>query len=216
MENTYSYLAAFTFAAILLNLSPGPSLIFVSARGVQQGKAAGAISALGLATGSSIHAVLAGVGVTAIIASSEMIAQAVALVGGSYIIYLGSNGFLSSKPNSAFTATQDFSSDRNESLRKIYFQSLMVEFLNPKTVLFYFSILPGLLAAKDYTLIQAIAISLIVPATALPIDLFAGISGGYLAKSTSSLPRVSKVLDGLSSLALISIGLYLIYTNLLV
>jgi len=62
MEQTS--LIAFAFAALLLNLSPGPSLFFVSARGMSEGKAAGAVSALGLASGSSIHALLAGVGVT--------------------------------------------------------------------------------------------------------------------------------------------------------
>ncbi len=98
-------------------------------------------------------------------------------------------------------------------LLKLYFQSVMVEFLNPKTILFYLSILPGLLATGNYSLTQAIAISLIVPATALPIDLFAGLSGGYLAKSTADSPRTTSTLHSISAIALILIGFWLIYVN---
>ncbi|WP_222937563.1 hypothetical protein [Spartinivicinus ruber] len=61
MEQEYNHLIAFAFAALLMKISPGPSLLFVSARGVLQRKSAGALSAFGLATGSAFHAILAGI-----------------------------------------------------------------------------------------------------------------------------------------------------------
>ena len=51
---------SFTLVAILFNAAPGPSVFFVSSIGASNGKLAAVFSALGLATGSIIHALLAG------------------------------------------------------------------------------------------------------------------------------------------------------------
>lgn len=209
MEHTS--ILAFALAALLLNLSPGPSLLFVSARGISEGKAAGAVSALGLASGSSIHALLAGLGVTAIVAQNAHVANAVALIGGVYILYLGWDALKEARNTGG---PQSLSVDRKRNkLSKLYFQAVSVEFLNPKTILFYLSILPGLILSGGYTPLEALLISLIVPATALPIDLTAGLTGGMLAKMSQKNQRVTVILNYISGAALLLIGILLLYKN---
>ncbi|MGR5295231.1 LysE family translocator [Vibrio mediterranei] len=204
-------LIGFALAALLLNLSPGPSLLFVSARGLSEGKAAGVVSALGLATGSSIHAVLAGIGVTAIIATNQYMASVVAITGGVYILYLG----LDSLKNARETSLTNLSvKESKKPLRKLYFQAISVEFLNPKTILFYLSVLPGLIISSGYTPIEALFVSLIVPATALPIDIIAGVTSGTLARLSTSNRTLTVCLNYLSGLVLLVIGVGLIYNNL--
>lgn len=204
-------LIGFALAALLLNLSPGPSLLFVSARGLSEGKAAGVVSALGLATGSSIHAVLAGIGVTAIIATNQYVASVVAISGGVYILYLG----LDSLKDARETSLTNLSvKESKKSLRKLYFQAISVEFLNPKTILFYLSVLPGLIISSGYTPIEALFVSLIVPATALPIDIIAGVTSGTLARLSTSNRTLTVCLNYLSGLVLLVIGVGLIYNNL--
>lgn len=210
MEQTS--LIAFAFAALLLNLSPGPSLFFVSARGMSQGKAAGAVSALGLASGSSIHALLAGLGVTAIVAKSTFIANAVALIGGGYILYLGWGALKAARYAGENKGTQTASPPKN-SLLKLYLQAVSVEFLNPQTILFYLSILPGLILTGGYTPVQALLVSLIVPATALPIDMTAGLTGGMLARASQNNRVMSMALNYVSGGALVFIGVILLYKN---
>lgn len=207
----YTSLVAFMLTAILLNISPGPSLLFVSARGVSEGKAAGAVSALGLATGSSIHAVLAGLGITAVVASNKHIATFVAITGGLYILYLGYDSIKSAREQ--FSSKLDTNNKKN-SLKKIYLQAISVEFLNPKTILFYLSILPGLIISAGYSPLEALFVSLIVPATALPIDMTAGLTGGMLAKMSEKNGKITVALNYLSGLALLSIGAGLIYSNI--
>ncbi|MFH0259084.1 LysE family translocator [Vibrio barjaei] len=204
-------LIGFALAALLLNLSPGPSLLFVSARGLSEGKAAGVVSALGLATGSSIHAVLAGIGVTAIIATNQYMASVVAITGGVYILYLG----LDSLKDARETSLTNLSvKESKKPLRKLYFQAISVEFLNPKTILFYLSVLPGLIISSGYTPIEALFVSLIVPATALPIDIIAGVTSGTLARLSTSNRTLTVCLNYLSGLVLLVIGVGLIYNNL--
>ena len=85
--------------AILFNASPGPSVFFVSSVGSLEGKLAAIYSALGLATGSVIHALLAGVGVSAIVATNETLSILIAFLGGLYVIYLGLSGFSNKDDN---------------------------------------------------------------------------------------------------------------------
>jgi len=210
----HSSLLAFALAALLLNLSPGPSLLFVSARGMSQGKAAGAVSAVGLASGSSIHAVLAGLGVTAIVAQSSMVANAVALIGGVYILYLGFDSIKSAKDTDVSGSTAQ-GNVKKYSLMRLYLQAVSVEFLNPKTILFYLSILPGLILSGGYTPVEALLVSLIVPATALPVDMMAGLTGGLLAKMSQRNKKMTIALNYVSGAALVLIGLILLYKNFL-
>jgi len=210
----HSSLLAFALAALLLNLSPGPSLLFVSARGMSQGKAAGAVSAVGLASGSSIHAVLAGLGVTAIVAQSSMVANAVALIGGVYILYLGFDSIKSAKDTDVSGSTAQ-GNIKKYSLMRLYLQAVSVEFLNPKTILFYLSILPGLILSGGYTPVEALLVSLIVPATALPVDMMAGLTGGLLAKMSQRNKKMTIALNYVSGAALVLIGLILLYKNFL-
>lgn len=56
--------------------------------------------------------------------------------------------------------------------------------------------------------------SLIVPATALPIDMTAGLTGGMLAKMSEKNGKITVALNYLSGLALLSIGAGLIYSNI--
>jgi len=98
-------------------------------------------------------------------------------------------------------------------LLKLYLQAVSVEFLNPKTILFYLSILPGLILTGGYTPMQALLVSLIVPATALPIDMTAGLTGGMLARASQNNRIMSVVLNYLSGGALVFIGVILLYKN---
>lgn len=208
----YSTLITFAIAAFLLNLSPGPSLLFVTARGISEGKTAGAISAVGLASGSAIHAVLAGLGVTAIIAKSVFVANAVALIGGVYILYLGYEALKSAR-NISGRDIEVISEPIRNNLFKLYLQAVSVEFLNPKTILFYLSILPSLIVVGGYTPVEAIFVSLIVPATALPIDLVAGLTGGLLARVSQSKKKITITLNYVSGAVLALIGLMILYNN---
>ena len=202
---------SFTLVAILFNAAPGPSVFFVSSIGALNGKAAAIFSALGLATGSIIHALLAGIGVTALVAASEKISILIALFGGIYVIYLGLSGF--KRPNN--DSRKITSILKNQSMANYYRQGIIVEFLNPKTILFYTSILSGLLTLGNYQPHQAILISLIVPATALPIDILFGIAGGYMLNLSQNNDRSRRLITGLSSFSLIGIGIYLIWNNVL-
>ncbi len=128
-------LAAFIVAAIALLLAPGPAVMFVVARSVEQGRRAGLTSVVGGALGNLVHVAAATVGLSAILASSSFAFSIVKYAGAAYLLYLGVRVLLSKEtPDSIIGAPQP--------LRRVFSQAALVYALNPKTALFFLAFLP--------------------------------------------------------------------------
>src|SRR5882672_11865191 len=94
MPSTHSILI-FMVAALALNLSPGPSILYILSRSVGQGREAGLVSVLGLATATLIHAMAAALGLSALFVYSPLAFAAVKYLGAAYLVYLGIGTLLS-------------------------------------------------------------------------------------------------------------------------
>src|ERR1700736_3877761 len=79
----------FLAAGILLNLTPGPDTAYILGRSIAQGREAGISSALGITLGSIFHTCAAALGLSAILATSAWAFVAVKIVGGAYLVFLG-------------------------------------------------------------------------------------------------------------------------------
>ena len=62
----------FVAASVVLLLTPGPAVLYIVARSVEQGRAAGLVSVLGIHLGTTIHITAAAVGLSALIVSSAL------------------------------------------------------------------------------------------------------------------------------------------------
>jgi hypothetical protein len=73
---TNHMIALFMLSALALNLSPGPSILYILSRCMGQGRKAGIVSVLGLATASAIHAVAAALGLSTLFTYSPLASSA--------------------------------------------------------------------------------------------------------------------------------------------
>src|SRR6478609_12171829 len=80
---------AFLFAALALNLAPGPDMLYVIGRSVGQGRKAGIVSSLGVFVGCWVHILAAAFGIAALLRSYPMAFNLVRYAGAAYLIYLG-------------------------------------------------------------------------------------------------------------------------------
>ena len=64
--------ALFCLAALALIVVPGPAVTYVVTQSVDKGRAAGLLSAAGVACGGLVHVVAAAAGLSALIASSTL------------------------------------------------------------------------------------------------------------------------------------------------
>jgi threonine/homoserine/homoserine lactone efflux protein len=82
-------LALFALASITLIAIPGPNALYIAARSLSQGRAAGVASALGVEAGTLVHVVAAVAGLSALVASSDLAFDAIRYLGVAYLLFLG-------------------------------------------------------------------------------------------------------------------------------
>jgi threonine/homoserine/homoserine lactone efflux protein len=125
----------FVIAALVLLLTPGPSVLYITTRSIDQGRRAGFASVFGNELGVLILAVSAAAGLSAILTSSIAAFNIIKYLGAAYLIYLGIRRLLS-KDDPTTTVVQ------HKSLFHIFIQGTCVAVLNPKTALFLLAFLP--------------------------------------------------------------------------
>ena len=127
--------AAFAVASLALLIVPGPSVLYIVTRSMDQGRAAGLVSVLGIHTGSIVHVAAAALGLSAILASSAVSFGIVKYAGAAYLVWLGIRairGRGEERPDGP---------RKEHSLARIYAQGVVVNVLNPKTALFFLAFL---------------------------------------------------------------------------
>ena len=134
LESSQLYL--FLIASLALLLTPGPAVLYIVARSINQGRMAGIVSVLGVETANFFHASAAALGLSAILLSSALAFDIVKYLGAAYLIYLGFRKIVA-RENHTKTEVGE-----QESLPRIYSQGFVVNLFNPKTALFFFAFLP--------------------------------------------------------------------------
>ena len=127
------------FAPVCLGLLviPGPAVLYIVTRSIDQGRSAGLASVLGIHTGSLVHVAFAAAGLSALLVSSAVAFSVVKYAGAAYLVILGVRKLLE---RDDFDVDPEMTPTR--SLRRIYLQGIVVNILNPKTALFFLAFLP--------------------------------------------------------------------------
>ena len=129
-------LPVFLLAALILLLTPGPAVLYIIARSMDQGRLAGFVSVLSIETGNSVHVLAATLGLSALLLSSALAFSIVKYLGAAYLVYLGIRRLLRRDQ------AQDITVLQKQSLRRIFSQGVLVAALNPRTALFFLAFLP--------------------------------------------------------------------------
>jgi threonine/homoserine/homoserine lactone efflux protein len=176
-----SLLSLFVVAAVVLLVTPGPAVLYIVARSVEQGRWAGLVSALGVHVGTLVHVAAAALGVSALLASSALAFDVVKYLGAAYLVSLGVRKLLGRDPR----ADGDGSAPR--SLGRLFAQGMVVNILNPKTALFFLAFLPQFVdPAKGAVGLQILILGLIFVVLGVMSDglyaVMAGAAGGWLRR----------------------------------
>ncbi len=126
----------FLVAALALLLVPGPAVLYFVARSVDQGRAAGLVSGLGVGLGSFVHVTFATVGLSAILASSATAFGVVKWLGVAYLVWLGLQRLLARDEEDVHLVIKP------KRLSRMFSQGVIVNVLNPKVALFFLAFLP--------------------------------------------------------------------------
>jgi threonine/homoserine/homoserine lactone efflux protein len=131
-----SKLSLFLIATVVLVLTPGPNVLYIVARSIDQGRKAGLVSALGVEVGTLFHITAAALGVSALLATSAIAFTVVKYLGAAYLIYLGLRKLFTREQ------VQPDESIGPRKFGRVFSQGVIVNVLNPKVALFFLAFFP--------------------------------------------------------------------------
>ncbi|MTI79785.1 MAG: LysE family translocator [Firmicutes bacterium] len=183
-----STLITFVGAVLLLLIIPGPAVIYIVTRSIDQGRTAGIVSVLGISVGTLAHVVGTAFGLSAILVSSVTAFTVVKYIGAIYLIYLGIRELF----NRSEVEQHHF--EENVNLKSVFYEGVLVNLLNPKVALFMFALLPQFINVSNGAVpLQILSLGLILVVLGIGSDsiyaLLASSVRGWLKKHHSILAK---------------------------
>ena len=199
-----STLALFAVAAVTLLVIPGPAVLYIVTRSVDQGRAAGLASVCGVHVGTLVHVAAAALGLSALLVSSATAYHAVRWLGAAYLIWLGVRRLLAHDEDAPAAPGPG---TRRHGLRRSFAQGVVVNVLNPKTALFFLAFLPQFVdVSRGSVPFQVVVLGAAFVLLGLLSDgayaLLASTGAGWLRRR----PRVARTSRLVSGGVLISLG----------
>jgi threonine/homoserine/homoserine lactone efflux protein len=193
----------FLLAAFMLNIAPGPDMLYVIGRSVGQGRKAGIVSSLGVFVGCWVHILAAAFGIAALLRSSPLAFNLVRYAGAAYLVYLGIK-MLAQKSNLSARELQA------ESLTSIFRQGAITNVLNPKVAIFFLAFLPQFIdARRGSVVLQILLLGLIFNVGGTLVNLGVAYAGGTLGELLRRNERIARLQRWFTGTIFIGLGLRL-------
>ena len=175
-------LGLFISAALVLLVVPGPAVLYIFARSVEQGRLAGFVSILGIHTATLVHVAAAALGLSAVLASSALAFGVAKYAGAAYLVWLGLRKIFGREESSDIGVTV-----HGQEHWRLFRDGFVVNLFNPKTALFFLAFLPQFVdidrghVAMQIAVLGLLFTALAVMAGALAVTLGAlGVTLGAL------------------------------------
>lgn len=190
----------FVVASVVLLLTPGPAVLYIVARSVEQGRAAGLVSVLGIHLGTIAHVTAAAVGLSALILSSALAFAIVKYLGVAYLIWIGIRTLMAKDPAPEAPVVPA------APLHRAFRDGFVVNLLNPKTAIFFLAFLPQFVdPARGALHWQILVLGLTFMGLGIVSDgmfaLLAGAAGDFLRRNRRFL-RLQRWFAGTSFIGL--------------
>ena len=194
-----STIGLFAVASIAMLAFPGPSVLYIVTRSVDQGRRAGLVSMLGVETGGLVHVAAAAIGVSALLASSAVAFSVVKYAGAAYLILLGLQRLRSSGvalPEAPAVP-----------LRRIFRDGVIVNVLNPKTAIFFLAFLPQFVdPGRGAAAAQVAVLGTLFLVIAVLSDGLYALAAGVVGDRLRGSPRLRRTLDRAGGGMLVGLG----------
>ncbi|MBN2004842.1 MAG: LysE family translocator [Anaerolineae bacterium] len=202
-------LLLYTLGAMVIIISPGPDFIYVTTRGIAQGRIAGVLSAAGISIGLMVHTTLAALGLSALLQTSGVAFQAVKFAGAAYLIYLGVKVFLN-KESLIQQGEQVTRLNRFAILR----QGIATNVFNPKAIITFMAFIPQFInPTNSSATLQIIILGGIIAFLAVVWFGIVGYFAGTLGKWLCRQQQVQRIIRWATGCVLLGLGVRLAFSR---
>ena len=196
-------LLPYIVACFLFSIVPGPSVTVVVANSLAGGTRAGALTILGTVLSMLSMVFIVALGLQTVMALVSEAFTIIKLVGAAYLIWIGFKMFTSSSKLEMHAAGEKLP------LGRYVWQGALVNWSNPKTLLFLGAFLPQFLDLSRPAFGQIMVLGLIVMVVATTTDMFYAVIAGR-ARQLLTVARV-RLMNRVSGVILMIGGVWLAF-----
>jgi len=214
MPDTHQLLL-FIAAGWLLNLTPGPDVLYIVTHALRSGARAGIVAGLGITTGCFVHIFAAAVGVGALLAASATAFNLLKWAGAGDLWYVGIRLLLSGAQGTWLPSAGTEASDPvRADLWRVYRGGFWTNVLNPKVAIFFLAFVPQFITpGTTQTTWVFLALGVLFNVNAIPVNIGWALAAAWMARRASLVQRGMHWLDRVAGALFITFGLKLALTD---
>lgn len=195
-------LLLFMTAALALNVTPGPDMMYIVARSSAEGTRAGVVSALGIAAGSLVHLAAIVLGLASLLEAVPVAYDVVRYIGAAYLIFLGVRAILERQAAGAEAKVE------RAKLGRVFRQGAVTNILNPKVALFFAAFLPQFANPEQGSVaVQLIILGLLFNLSGTTVNLIVAYAAGRAGQSVRDRLGPAGLIRKFSGAVFILLGL---------
>ena len=211
-------LLVFIAAGWLLNLTPGPDVLYIVSNALRSGTRAGIVAGLGITAGCFVHIFAAAVGVGALLAASATAFTVLKWVGAAYLLWMGVRMLLSRPSGNGGSAAAIAAAQAAPAvavpLSKVFLGGFWTNVLNPKVAIFFLAFVPQFIApGADNKALAFVLLGVLFNVNAIPVNTGWAIAAGWMARRVGAVQRGMHWLDRVAGAMFIGFGLKLAFTD---
>jgi RhtB (resistance to homoserine/threonine) family protein len=202
------HLLLFIAAGLLLNLTPGPDVLYIVSNSLRSGVRAGVVAGLGITAGCFVHVFAAALGVSALLATSAHAFTVLKWAGAAYLLWIGAKLLLARAPTQA-ADLQALAQQQPASLRSVFLGGFWTNVLNPKVAIFFLAFVPQFIAPEAGNKALAfILLGTLFNLNSIPVNSGWALAAGWMARRRA-VQRGMHWLDRIAGLMFIGFGVRL-------
>lgn len=210
-------LLLFVAAGLLLNLTPGPDVLYIVSSALREGARVGMVAALGITAGCFVHIFAAAVGVSALMATSATAFGVLKWLGAGYLVFVGLR-LLGSQAGGAIKIEASqigfTGADSQKRYKTVFLTGFWTNALNPKVALFFLAFLPQFIAPTvEHKPLAFLLLGLLFSFNGLWVNIGWALAAAWLAARASLVQKSMQWLDRIAGVLFVSFGIKLALTE---
>ena len=203
-------LLLFIGAGLLLNLTPGPDVVYIVSHALKSGARAGIVAALGITAGCFVHIFAAAVGVSALLAASATAFTMLKWIGAAYLVWVGLKLLLVKAQDAIDLGATEPRGDWTPELKSIFFRGFATNALNPKVALFFLAFLPQFIGpAIEHKSLAFLLLGLLFNFNGLWVNMGWAVAAAWLSARVGVVQKSLHWLERAAAAMFLAFGLKL-------
>jgi RhtB (resistance to homoserine/threonine) family protein len=207
------HLLLFIAAGLLLNLTPGPDVLYIVSNALRNGTRAGVVAGLGITAGCFVHVFAAAVGVGALLAASAMAFTVLKWLGAAYLLWVGVRLLLAKAASWGSQSSPPAYEGRHADLWVVFRGGFLTNVLNPKVAIFFLAFVPQFIAPETANKALAfVLLGTLFNINSVAVNSAWAAAAGWTARH-GAVQRGMHWLDRVAGAMFIAFGLKLAFTD---